>query len=119
MIYSPSNSTDDVVKVTFNRNGFVGHIAFEIGGNCAGLDVLGNVEDFIETCDPEEIDNLVLNDCEFALVDDYRFHIVLTNEDTGCSIVLPEVSESVLRDFVVATEIIECRPREETLREGF
>lgn len=56
-----------IVRLTFNNDGYIGHIAFSIGGNCKGAEILECGVDYLDTCDFEDIQNLVENDCKLKL----------------------------------------------------
>lgn len=107
--YKPIAFNDHIVRVTFNKGGAIGHISIKYGGNCRGLDILNNVTDFIETCDEDDIVNLVENDCEFAYnADEDTFNVAL-NDKNGRTI-LPSATEDIIKELIVAIEITDYTP---------
>ncbi len=55
------------VRVTLQSGPYKGHIAYEIGGNCFGLDML----DWNPECEDQyDIELYVENDCEFRFDED-------------------------------------------------
>lgn len=96
------------IRVTFQLFNYIGHIAYEVSGNCAGL----NVIDFETECiDLGEIRKYVVNDCKFNL-DEERdiFTLELFNSASDTSLLA--VNREELRKLVVCVEIVDCRPEE-------
>jgi len=93
------------IQVTFQSGEYKGRIAYKIGGNVFGIDLLGFD---LETLDEDIIKNLVVNDCDFSF--DYEnevFSLELKNE-SGDSLLCEEDDYS-LGNMVVALEIIDCK----------
>lgn len=109
--YNPAERNEHIVRVTFDNEGYTGHIAFKLGGNCKGLDVLMNVENFIETCDEDDIKNLVENDCEFRLNEDIETFNISLNGKRGRTILL-NAEEETIKGFIVSVEIVGFTPEE-------
>lgn len=94
------------VRMTFMQWGYVGHIAFKIGGNTKGASPLNS--DFLGTCGSDDIDDLVENDCKLTSwrndEGDFYFTAVLTDLD-GNTIEIEE-DEDGLKDIIVGLEIV-------------
>lgn len=82
--YDPNtHSGTHIVRITFMRYEYIGHIAFEIGGNCKGSNIISSGIDLLECFDPET-DRLVENDCQFAYDEDEdMFSLTLISPITG------------------------------------
>jgi hypothetical protein len=92
------------IRITLQSGEYKGHVAYKMGGNCFGLDLL--------TWDPEctcqeDIDQYVENDCDFRSDDDSGWFFFTLKDDAGneCEF---ECDERELRDNVVAIEFIDC-----------
>ena len=93
------------IQVTFQSGEYKGRIAYEVGGNCFGLDLL---EFSPETIDQDDIDRLVTNDCNFSYDEDFgRFTLRLKDENDNT--LFCEEDNSGLECMVVALEIIDCK----------
>lgn len=117
MRYNPKNRNTHVVRVTFNSDGYEGHIAMRVGGNTRGGDILKYALDFIENCDDNDIENLVENDCTFELCSDeddeeFWFNMTLTRENGVVSdkLVISEAEDSEVKDMIVSVAIVDCQP---------
>jgi len=82
--YDPNTySGTHTVRITFMRYEYIGHIAFEVGGNCKGSEIISNGIDFFDYYDPET-DKLVENDCQFTYNEDEdMFSLTLISPTTG------------------------------------
>lgn len=104
--YNPNVANTHTICITFNNKGYKGQIAYNLGGNCKGLDIINNAEDFIEECGEDDINNLIINNCKFSFDEDSEtFSLVLTN-DNGESRLFDDVEEHELKAMVVGVEII-------------
>lgn len=56
------------IRVTFMYKDYIGHISYEIGGNCKGAKVLDF--GFLENDTQEDIENYIENDCCFEYDED-------------------------------------------------
>ena len=102
--------TSQVVRITFTRWRYTGHIAFQINGNCKGASIIESgiaVDDW-----PSK---LVENDCGFSFIDDDEFGEVwrmhLKNPE-GEALEIEEYEAKGVEDMITAVEIIEqkeCR----------
>ena len=93
------------IRVTFQTENYVGHIAYEMGGNCQGLDVIDFDPDNISQ---DEIDSYTENDCNLSFdEDDEFFRITLTNPD-GEQLQCEREDED-FKNLIVAIEIINCK----------
>jgi len=93
------------IRVTFQNEGFIGHIAYKSSGSCVGLDVL----DFYPSniCQ-SDINFYVLNDCDFSI--DKRsglFSIELFDEKGQT--MKSEFNKDELSNCVIAIEIADWR----------
>lgn len=106
--YDPNFEGVHVVQVTFMQWDYVGCIAYEMGGNCRGGDLLD--PEFLGITMQEDIERYVVNDCEFAVQcdgDDYWFSAVLKNAN-GDELEVDGDDEDFKR-MIVKLEIIEVR----------
>lgn len=98
------------VRVTFQYQEYKGHIAYEIGGNCRGL----NVMDLDFDCwDMDDIARLKENDCCFRWDDEYKIWKLVLKDDSGNKCEMHDIDEYEIGDYVVAIEIIDCRLKKE------
>lgn len=108
------------VRITFNKDGYLGHISVRIGGNCLGSEILETGLNFLDDCDGDNIDNLVENDCKLDIhFDDSDdgwepwFSIELSNpkyvwgEDV---LMYDDIEPDDLKNLIVGVEITECIP---------
>ena len=113
MIYKPDLRNVHTVRLTFNDNGYEGHIAFKLGGNCKGARILSTGLEFLEDCSEDDIKNLVENDCNLWMHEDDRsvwFTLNLTN--TEGEVLQEECDEDELEDLILSVDIIDCQPDE-------
>ncbi|BDR73656.1 hypothetical protein K144316041_23640 [Clostridium tetani] len=94
------------IRITFQYQEFKGHIVYEMGGNCRGLNVMDVDFDCMDT---DDINNLKENDCSFNWNDEYQVYelILKDKEDNICEMF--EIEENEISDYVVAVEIVDCR----------
>lgn len=96
------------IQVTFQSGKYKGKIAYLMGGNCFGLDLLNFDPYYI---DQDNIDHFVINDCKFTFDDEYEiFKMELKDEEENT--LLCEDKTDDLRRMVVAVEIIDCKIEE-------
>lgn len=115
MNYDPNiYNSIQTVRLTLQEWEYTGHIAFEIGGNCKGAELLENVIDYLD----EDI-KFVENDCEFKFNkpddedtnEDYAdgwYSMTLKNkvgDELSCNDTLPDD----LPKMLVAVEIIDIK----------
>lgn len=62
--YNPNFQGVHVIRVTFMQWDYIGHVAFEIGGNCKGAELMDFT--FLECDNQEDIDRYSENDCQFS-----------------------------------------------------
>lgn len=111
--YSPSQYNKHIIRLTLNKGGYVGHISIQVGGNCTGEAILETRITFFDTCDEDDILNLMENDCQLEMhtEDDYDviwFSLCLRNGDN--ELMLDEVDEDDIKNIIVAAEIVDCTP---------
>lgn len=91
------------VRVTLMQWDYIGHIAYEIGGNTRGAEVLE--ADFLEYID--EANDLVENDCKFTSYQEdgeCYYRALLTKPDGGRLEVVED--EYGIKDMIVSLEIV-------------
>ncbi|HEX2986080.1 MAG TPA: DUF5406 family protein [Caproiciproducens sp.] len=103
------------IKVTFQTEDYVGHIEYEMGGNCQGLYLLDYDPDCVGQ---DDIETYTSNDCQLSFDEDTEmFRIVLKNpagEELEC-----ERDAEELKDLIVSIEIVNCKLDETSnLKEG-
>ncbi|NEZ47838.1 hypothetical protein FDF74_11665 [Clostridium niameyense] len=94
------------IRVTFQYQEYKGHIAYEIGGNCRGLNVMDVDFDCI---DEDDINNLKENDCNFKFNYEYEVYGLSLKDEEGNICEMNDIEEDEINDYVVAIEIIDCR----------
>lgn len=97
------------VRVTFQSGKHKGHIAFEIGGNCRGKDLL---EWDVECEDQESVEKYVENDCQFRIYDDEDTYFMVLKDDEGNELKIECCDSSEVDEIIVAIEIIDCVVKE-------
>jgi hypothetical protein len=80
--YSPGESGTHTVRVTFQSGRYLGHVAFEIGGNCKGLEILNEIN-FLECDNQEDINRYVENDCRFTFDEETECFTLELNDEDG------------------------------------
>jgi hypothetical protein len=97
------------IRVTLQSGQHKGHIAFKMGGNCFGLDLLEWSPECIEQ---EDVERYVENDCQFRIDEEYNCYLYTLKDDEGneCEF---ESNERELKENVVAIEIVDCVVDEE------
>ena len=88
------------VRVTLMQEDYIGHVSYEVYGNCTGADVL-NADFFID-----EVEQFIENDCEFEWIDDF-FSATLRNE-SGDKLQVSGM-DTDLRRLIVSMEITDVR----------
>ncbi|MEY8001565.1 DUF5406 family protein [Clostridium sp. Mt-5] len=107
------NNTDNfrkrthTVRVTFQFEDYKGHIAYKMGGNCMGLDILNTFDP--DCIDQDDIEGLVENDCNFAYNEDMNLFSLTLNNDKGETVEFEEDEASDISAKVVTIEIIDCK----------
>lgn len=95
-----------VVRVTLTMSNYVGHVAFEIGGNCRGKSILETAFDILE-----EPCVFTENDCQFAFHEGTEeWTAVLKNPD-GDELVIEESDFREIESMITAVEIVKHIPR--------
>lgn len=88
--------------LTLMERDYVGHITFNIGGNCRGASILETALEYLE--DPAKLES----DCRFKCYDDGSIYsVVLSNGETTCC--YPDMDYDELSDMIVAVEIIDYK----------
>lgn len=109
--YSPSTRNIHIVRITFNKDGYTGHVSYMIGGNSKGAAILETASDFFTNCDIDDVNRLNENDCQLKLDFDDEgkpiFSLILKNQ-TGETLVIDDFSDDDLNDIMSATEIADC-----------
>ncbi len=88
------------VRVTLMQEGYIGHVSYEVPGNCTGADAL-DVDYFLENGEP-----FIENDCELAWIEDF-FSAELHNENGDKLPVSGMYTD--LRRLIVGMEIVDVR----------
>lgn len=97
------------VRITFMQWGYVGHIAYEIGGNCCGSALLN--ANFADTDTDEDIARYVENDCRFAWNNAHEMY-TMTLHDTDGNDMLWDGSVEDLEETIVSIEFSAVRQEE-------
>lgn len=88
------------VRVTLMQEDYIGHVSYEVYGNCTGADVL-DADFFID-----EVEQFIENDCEFEWIEDF-FSATLRNEN-GDELPISGM-DAGLRRLIVGMEIVDVR----------
>lgn len=108
------DTSTHTIRLTLNRDGYVGHIAFTMGGNCRGSEILECGVDYFDTCDAEDIQNLIENDCNLELHagdEDWEpwFSLELTKPGSDTDVLqYDDIDVEDLKNLLVGVEIIAC-----------
>lgn len=85
------------IRITFMYKDYVGHISFEVDGNCHGWSVL-------DTNLPDE-SILIENDCCYEKDGEYDTFYVELKDECGSTLSI-EGDEDEMRDHIVSIEIV-------------
>lgn len=88
------------VRVTLMQEDYIGHVAYDVYGNCTGADVL-DVDYFLETAE-----KFTENDCEFEWIEDF-LSAELWNE-SGDKLQVSGM-DTDLRRLIIGMEIVDIR----------
>ena len=92
-------------RITLMYKSYVGHVTFNIGGNCHGLSILNSALDYLE--DPGKCES----DCSFECYDNGFYSLMLCN---GFDVLdFEDIDYDELMDMIVAVEIVDYKPRKE------
>lgn len=105
-MYKPSDYNTHTVRITLQCEEYVGHIAYRLGGNCRGFDV---IEDPFETHTQEDIVRYPENDCKLRYREEDSSYIAILQNPAGDTLVI-EGNEREMREYIVAMEIVSCEP---------
>lgn len=94
------------VRVTFQFLQYKGHVSYEIGGNCRGLNVMD--VDF-ECWGEDDIKSLKENDCNLRFNKEYEVWEMELKDENGNISEIHDIEDRELSDYVVSIEIIDCR----------
>jgi len=104
--YEAKGDTDrgvHTISVIFQNGEYKGNIAYDIGGNCYGLDLL----DFdIDTLDTDMIESLCINDCRLSWDEENDLYTVELKNENGNTLLCDQLEDIDLAKMVVAIEII-------------
>lgn len=109
--YAPYSSTTHTIRVTFQCEGYVGHIAHLLGGNCRGIEVMRTPFELITQT---QIDRFPLNDCNLRYHEDGRYYSALLTAPDGSTLVISGDAQE-MGGYIVATEIIAYEEDRETI----
>lgn len=87
------------VQITLQEEDYVGHVIYEIGGNCKGLDVLNNANFEDETFENAE------NDCELQYIEEGDYFEAYLKNGNGDKLLI-EANGTEMNRRIVAIEII-------------
>lgn len=94
------------IRVTFQLEDYKGYIAYEMGGNCQGFEVM----DFdISTIDQNDINRFVENNCKFKFNEEYELFSLELRDRKGNPCIMESETESDINNMIVAIQIIDCR----------
>ena len=101
--YSPNDTYNiHLVRVTFMEGEYSGHIAYEMGGNCRGADLLDN--GFLYETSQADIDQYIENDCQFTFHEDGEWFSAVLKNPAGHSLTVSGKDED-MRKMIVCMEI--------------
>lgn len=105
--YNPSDKNVHTIRVTFMEQGYTGHIAFEVAGNCCGADLLN--ADFIESDTQEDIERYTENDCAFHFDEESEWFSATLKDESRRTLDI-EGDEETIRSMIISIEIADVRP---------
>lgn len=110
--YKPEGSGVHTIRVTFMYKDYIGHIAFQIGGNCKGSALLD--PSFLEYHDQDDIDRYVENDCHFKFCgnDEDEEYFAVTLKNANGDELLVEDNPLNFANMIVGIEIAEYEPKD-------
>lgn len=82
---------------------YIGHVSFEIGGNCKGAELLEST--FLECDTQEDIDRYSENDCQFSYDEENEVYTAVLKNADGNTLEV-EDDECGFKNMVVAIEIV-------------
>lgn len=94
------------VRVTLQWKEYKGHISYDVGGNCRGLNVMDLDFDCIGE---DEINMLIENDCDFRWNEEYEVFQMSLKDEKGNTCEFNDIEINEMADYVVAIEIVDCR----------
>ena len=91
-------------RITLMEREFIGHITFELGGNCRGASIINSALEYLY--DPCKLES----DCGFTYTEDGYYSFSLRNGES----ILPidGIDFDELSDMIVAVEIIDYKDEE-------
>lgn len=108
--YNPNFEGTHVVRVTFMQYNYVGHVAFRIGGNCKGVDLLN--ADFLDDDTQEVINSYEENDCKFSFDEEYEIFTATLVNNNGDTLEVDGHGEE-FKDMIVGIEFSNLYPKKE------
>ena len=100
--YDPNIQGTHRIRVTFMQWDYVGHISYEIGGNCHGMSLF---DGFLDGMGNEEIAGLSENDCQLSYCEEYEYFEMLMKNKSG-NTMSGEYDKEELERMVVKIEIM-------------
>ena len=100
-------SSTHVVRITLTAFNYVGHVTFEVSGNCMGKSILECGLDFLE--DPGMMTE---NDCFFNYDEDNEVWSAVLTAPDGEQLVIEEHDYGEIEAMITAIEIVEQKERE-------
>lgn len=91
-----------MIRVTFMQWDYIGHVAFEIGGNCKGAELMDFT--FLECDNQEDIDRYSENDCQFSYDEENEVYTAVLKNADGDTLEV-EGDECDFKGMAVAIEI--------------
>lgn len=100
--YDPNFQGVHVIRVTFMQWDYIGHVAFEVGGNCKGAELMDFT--FLECDNQEDIDRYSENDCQFSYDEENEVYTAVLKNADGDTLEV-EGDECDFKAMAVAIEI--------------
>lgn len=100
--YDPNFQGVHVIRVTFMQWDYIGHVAFEIGGNCKGAELMDFT--FLECDNQEDIDCYSENDCQFSFDEENEVYTAVLKNADGDTLEV-EGNEDDFKAMAVGIEI--------------
>lgn len=91
-----------IVRITLTVFNYVGHVSFEIGGNCRGKSILeAAIDSLEEACDFKE------NDCQFTFNEDEEIWSAFLKNPDDDELIIEESNFAEIESMITAVEIVE------------
>lgn len=104
--YQPYSNGCHTVRITLQFGEYLGHIAYRVGGNCKGMDIMENP---FERHTQDNIDLYSENDCKLMFDEDNESYSCILTNGNGDEVYVAG-DDRIMRNITVAMEIVAYEP---------